>query len=74
MRPNQVFNNQILPSDVEYYVSGPTHDLKKKIVTQLQGKTRAQQEQVIEGLLKLLDVNLLAALDMAYSIAPTGEE
>ncbi len=44
-------------------------NLKKKIVRQLAGKTPAQQEAIIEQLLKLLDINLLAALAMAYAVS-----
>jgi hypothetical protein len=44
--------------------------LKKKIVAQLSGKTPAEQEAIIESLLKFVDLNLLAALAMAYDVAP----
>lgn len=70
-RINPVFNNQVNVNDNTAYFA--TDSLKKKIVEQLQGKSTGQQEAIIEGLLKFLDVNLLAALDMAYGVAPKPE-
>ena len=70
-RINAVFNNQVSVNDNTIYLI--TDMLKKKIVAQLTGKTVAQQEAIIEALLKLLDVNLLVALDMAYGVAPKPE-
>jgi hypothetical protein len=65
---NPTFNNQInVNSNTAFFA---TESLKKQIVAQLSGKTVAQQEAIIETLLKLLDVNLLAALSMAYGVAP----
>ncbi len=64
---NRVFNNQISVNGTTSYFA--TEQLKKKIVKQLVGKTSAQQEAIIEQLLKLLDINLLAALAMAYAVA-----
>ncbi len=64
---NRVFNNQIGVNGTTAYFA--TEQLKKKIVKQLAGKTPAQQESIIEQLLKLLDINLLAALAMAYAVA-----
>jgi hypothetical protein len=70
-RINPTFNNQVNVNDNTAFFA--TESLKKKIVAQLAGKTPAQQEAIIEALLKFLDVNLLAALDMAYSVAPKPE-
>jgi hypothetical protein len=67
---NRAFNNQISNEPDVYF---KTQELKKKIVAQLQGKSTKEQEAIIETLLKLLDVNLLTALAMAYSIAPAPE-
>jgi hypothetical protein len=67
---NRAFNNQISNAPDTYF---KTQELKKKIVEQLNGKPVKEQEAIIETLLKLLDVNLLTALAMAYSIAPTEE-
>ena len=64
---NRVFNNQIGVNGTTAYVA--TEQLKKKIVKQLADKTPVQQEAIIEQLLKLLDINLLAALAMAYAVA-----
>lgn len=69
---NRLFNNQLRNQDGNT-VFFATEDLKKKIVAQLQGKSTAEQEAIIEVLLKLLDVNLLAALALAYSISPKPE-
>jgi len=68
---NPVFNNQVHVNEHTAFFS--TESLKKKIVAQLAGKTPAQQEAIIESLLKFLDINLLAALDMAYGVAPKPE-
>jgi hypothetical protein len=66
-RLNPVFNNQIgIGPNTAYFA---TEGLKKKIVKQLQGKSEREQEAIIEKLLKLLDVNLLAALSLAYEVA-----
>jgi len=64
---NRVFNNQISVNGTTSYFA--TEQLKKKIVKQLAGKPPVQQEAIIEQLLKLLDINLLAALAMAYAVA-----
>ena len=64
---NRVFNNQISVNGTTSYFA--TEQLKKKIVKQLAGKTPVQQEAILEQLLKLLDINLLAALAMAYAVA-----
>lgn len=69
---NQVFNNQIRVDYPGTYTF--TESLKRQIVKQLEGKTVEQQEQIIETLLKMLDVNLLASLYMAYGSAKVGEE
>jgi len=71
-RINPTFNNQVNVNDNTAFFA--TESLKKKIVAQLAGKTPAQQEAIIEALLKFLDVNLLAALDMAYGVAPKPEQ
>jgi len=71
-RINPTFNNQINVHENTAWLA--TESLKKKIVAQLAGKTPAQQEAIIEALLKFLDVNLLAALDMAYGVAPKPEQ
>jgi len=64
---NRTFNNQItVNSNTAYFA---TQSLKKKIVAQLQGKSIPEQEATIEKLLKMLDVNLLAALSLAYEAA-----
>lgn len=68
--PNRAFNNQIQNDANTYFV---TQELKKKIAAQMQGKPPQEQEAIIETLLKLLDVNLLVALQMAYSITPKDE-
>lgn len=67
---NKLFNNQI-SNELDTYFK--TTELKKRIATQLQNKTQKEQEAVIETLLKLLDVNLLAALQMSYGIASKDE-
>ncbi len=67
-RLNPVFNNQV---DTTPYFA--TQGLKQKIVKQLQGKSEREQEAIIEKLLKLLDVNLLAALSMAYEVVEEKE-
>lgn len=69
---NPTFNNQVSLNDNTPYFA--TMQLKKNIVAQLQGKTIPEQEAIIEGLLKLLDINLLAALALAYSVAPDPEK
>ena len=68
---NPTFNNQIFSNGNAVYFA--TTELKKKIVAQLNGKSIKEQEAIIEVLLKLLDINLLAGLAMAYSIAPAEE-
>jgi hypothetical protein len=66
-QPNPVFNNQVSVNQNTAYFA--TIHLKKSIVKQLQGKTEQEQEAIIEQLLKFLDINLLAALSMAYEVA-----
>ncbi|GCE15315.1 hypothetical protein [Tengunoibacter tsumagoiensis] len=66
--PHPLFNNQMNLEDHQPYFATTT--LKSKIVAQLAGKTIKEQEEIVEGLLKMLDVNLLAALNIAYSMAP----
>ncbi len=67
-RINPTFNNQVNVNDSTAFWA--TQSLKKKIVAQLSGKTVEQQEAIIESLLKFVDLNLLAALAMAYDVAP----
>jgi hypothetical protein len=69
---NRMFNNQISINEATTYFV--TNELKKKIVAQLNGKSVKEQEAIIEVLLKLLDINLLAGLAMAYSAAPPAEK
>lgn len=71
-RLNPVFNNQVgINHNTPYFA---TEGLKKKIVKQLQGKSEREQELIIEKLLKLLEINLLAALSMAYEVAEEKEQ
>jgi len=71
-RQNPVFHNQI---DVNHHTPYfATEGLKRKIVKQLQGKSEREQEAIIEKLLKFLDINLLAALSMAYEVAEEKEQ
>jgi hypothetical protein len=71
MPSNPLFNNQVRADDNSTYSA--TVSLTHKIVAQLQGKSIKEQEEIIEGLLKLLDINLLAALAIAYATAPAPE-
>jgi len=71
-RLNPVFHNQVNVNQNTAYFA--TEGLKKKIVKQLQGKSEREQEAIIEKLLKFLDVNLLAALSMAYEVAEEKEQ
>ncbi len=65
---NPVFHNQVRVNENTPYFA--TENLKKKIAAQLRAQTPGEQEATIEALLKLLDINLLVALDMAYGAAP----
>ncbi len=47
-----------------------TEELARKIVGQLAEKSISEQEVMIERLLKLLDSNLLVALQVAYTLVP----
>lgn len=69
---NRTFNNQVDTDNPGTYIF--TASLKRQIVKQLAGKTPEQQEDIIETLLKMLDVNLLASLYMAYGSAAIGEK
>ncbi len=69
-RLNSVFHNQVDVNHNTAYFA--TAALKKKIVKQLQSER--EQEAIIEKLLKFLDINLLAALSMAYKVAEEKEQ
>ena len=71
-RLNDVFHNQVNVN--QHTALFATEGLKKKIVKQLQGKSEREQEAIIEKLLKFLDINLLAALSMAYEVAEENEQ
>lgn len=66
------FRNQITVSDDTIRLT--TDRLAGHIVAQMQGKTATQQEDIIENLLKFMDTRLLAALDLAYRMAPTPDK